>query len=526
MANLFSTEDRRVVPNWRSFGKTVILGELDSFQMERETLRDKTSIDEYIIDWKINGGVTYAADLLSAALVNDKLNNTAVIAAAEYILSNKENATISQISLANRIINPEYIRDTRLEYDDSTIETILSLINPSPVYEKINKLKKNTRNNPRNAISYVELARCYSILGQEKKAINSINIALKLSPNNRFILRAATRLYTHFASNYNNFLSKIHQILIKSPITKYDPWLLSAEIAVATILKKNSRFIKKGMEMINSKNVAPFAFTELASGIATVELLNGSNKKSKSLFNKALITPNDNSLAQIEWASTKGNHFEFNPEEFSVRNNFEAMALDSFQKQKFNLSLENAAKWLLDMPFSKRPVIFASNLASTILGDQKKSIMFLKAGEVSHPHDPLILNNLAYAYAQNNNTIEALAALNRITNYEQINYSTKICIGATRGLILFRRGDENEGRRLYLDAIEKTKHINNSELNWIAILNYAREEILINSEYRDSIMHAVGKIPDNSGYLEVDVLKKEIVDLYKNGNKKSVPNNG
>ena len=53
MANFFEHTDRRVVPNWRSFGKSVVLGELNSFQKERTHTIDEYSIDEYIIDWKV-----------------------------------------------------------------------------------------------------------------------------------------------------------------------------------------------------------------------------------------------------------------------------------------------------------------------------------------------------------------------------------------------------------------------------------------------------------------------------------------
>ena len=53
MANLFEHKDRRVVPNWRSFGKTTRLGELNSFQMEKSNDTEETSIVDYVIDWKI-----------------------------------------------------------------------------------------------------------------------------------------------------------------------------------------------------------------------------------------------------------------------------------------------------------------------------------------------------------------------------------------------------------------------------------------------------------------------------------------
>ena len=89
MANLFEHKDRRVIPNWRSFGQTTVLGELNSFQINSQFLDHKTSIDEYIIDWKLNRTVIHAADLLSAAIINNKKEDKNVLEAANFILQNK-----------------------------------------------------------------------------------------------------------------------------------------------------------------------------------------------------------------------------------------------------------------------------------------------------------------------------------------------------------------------------------------------------------------------------------------------------
>lgn len=70
------------------------------------------------------------------------------------------------------------------------------------------------------------------------------------------------------------------------------------------------------------------------------------------------------------------------------------------------------------------------------------------------------------------------------------------------------------GRKLYLESIEKSKHSNNQPLNWVAILNYAREEIKIGSEYIDLVMDAVSKIPKESKNKEVTVLRNDILEAY------------
>lgn len=515
MANLFEHKDRRVVPNWRSFGKTTTLGELNSFQINNGLPDQETSIEDYVIDWHLNRTVIHAADLLSAALVNNKRENKSVLEAANFILQNREKATISQISLASKILNKTVEQDLSERFREVTIDSLSTLINPEPIRIKIRETKFLLSVYPNNPILYVELSRYYSILGQEFNSIRAMKGALHLAPNNRYVLRCATRLFAHYNDDNNDYLEYIHNYLRKSPMTLVDPWLSSAEISIATMRKRTSKFIKNGIALVNSNNISPFNFTELASSLGTVELLFGGTKKSREFFNKSLISPNDNSLAQIEWASTKDKQLDINPSNFSVNMNFEALALDNYHNNDFVAALENAAKWFIDMPFSKRPIMFGSNLASTILKDQAKSISFLKAGLISHPNDPQLINNIAYSFALDDNPKEAFLQLDKIKNVSEFDDVTQICLTATRGLSYFRSGSPDAGRQLYISAIEKTNQIKNQELNWLAILNYAREEIRLGSEYVGSVMDAVLKIPIDSKDIEIKILKQDIIELHE-----------
>lgn len=515
MANLFEHKDRRVVPNWRSFGKTTMLGELNSFQIQNEISNQETSIEDYIIDWQLNKTVIHASDLLSAAIVNNKKDNAQVSDAAHFILLNQEKSSISQISLARQILNKPAFIDLSERFKEVNLDKLPSLINPELVKVKIRETKLLLNAFPSNPILYVEISRYYSILGQEQYSVKAMKKALHLAPNNRFVLRCATRLFAHYQNEKNDYLDYIHNLLRRSPMTAFDPWLTSAEISIATIQNRTSKFIKKGIELVNSRNIAPFNFTELASSIGTTELLSGSTKKSREFFNKALIKPNDNSLAQVEWASRKDSQLNIDPSNFDVKMNFEAIALDSFERDDYDLALDNAAKWFIDMPFSKRPIMFGSNLASTILKDQAKSISFLNAGLISHPNDPQLINNLAYALALENNPKEAFVQLDKIRNEAEYDEVTKICLTATKGLAFFRSGFADPGRQMYLDAIEQTKKIQNQELNWIAILNYAREEIRLGSEYVEPIMDAVSKIPSESNEIVIRTLKNDVLEQYE-----------
>jgi tetratricopeptide (TPR) repeat protein len=515
LANLFEHKDRRVVPNWRSFGRSIVLGELNSFQIERTEPLEETSIEDYVIDFKINKTIIHASDLLSAAIVNDHRDHEVVISAAKFILKNSEKATKSQISLSQKILNNSPEKDISLKFKEVGISNYSAIINPFPLYEKIRATKELLRLYPNNAILYVELSRYYSILGQEKSSIQSMKIALHIAPHNRFVLRSATRLFAHYNTVQNNYLDYIHRVLKNSPLTPIDPWLASAEISISTIKGQNSKFLKKGMNLLNSKNISPFNFTELASSLGTVELINGSSRKSRDFFNKSLISPNDNTLAQIEWASTKDNRIEITQDNYNLAINFEALALDNYQNKEYEIALDNAIKWLSDQPYSKRPVMFGSNLASTIMKDQDKAIAIINAGLISHPYDPQLLNNLAYSLALEGKPNEALTELEKLKGKTNIDASTQICITATRGLAYFRLGQIDLGRHLYLEAIKKTKSISNQNLNWIAILNYAREELLHGSEESLEIMELVAKIPDKTDDLDVNTLRNDVINLHE-----------
>jgi tetratricopeptide (TPR) repeat protein len=312
----------------------------------------------------------------------------------------------------------------------------------------------------------------------------------------------------------------IHDVIRKSEIVKYDPWILSTEIALSTIRKRHSRFIKKGIDIVFSDNFSPFNITELATSIGTLEFYNGSKKNTKKFLNRAIISPNDNTSAQIEWLMHIDNILSFNPTDFQLMNNYEALALDNFYNSNWDIALDNAAFWLCDLPFSKRPIILGSHIAGSILDKQKTAREFLRAGLKSHPNDAQLINNLAYSLALENRLDEAEKYIQKVTNIQNIKDSTKICLTATKGIINFRKGNTDVGRKLYLNAIEEAKSKKFEYYNWLAILNFAREELLINSEYSDSIMNAVNLVPDNTKHFEINKLKKEVVDLK---NRKSKP---
>ena len=513
MANIILDKERRLIPNWRSFGKTTVLGELNSVSNHKYNESLILGIDEYLIDWKSNKSAAFASDLLSAAIVNNFIDDKEVISAANFINNLGSNATKSQINLAQAILKK--VSNQILEFENfDNIDNLTNIVDVSSIREKIGELKKTISKYPNNAVLYVELSRLYSIIGQEEKSISSMKTALHISNDNRFILRSATRLFTHVNYEDDENINFIHRILKKTKATLFDPWLLSAELSLSTLKNQNSKFIKQGYALINSKNYDLFSLTELQSSLATIEMLNGSHKKSRELFHKSLAKPNDNSLAQFEWATTKDDRIKVDKLPVDIKLDFEAKAIDSFHSKKYDDSIKNAIKWFADMPFSKRPIMFGSNLATIILKDHQLSIDFLNSGLISHPNDPQIINNLAYSYSLNNEPNKALSLLNKV-NITDLDYATEVCLIATRGLAQYKIGNIEEGRKLYLEAIQSTKDNNERELNWIAILNFAREELLVNPHEKENLSTLIDKIPDDSKNVEITTLKNDVKQIIE-----------
>lgn len=506
MANLFDPKDRHVLPNWRSFGLTVDFGELNDWKTEGINQPPRNlSIEDYLFSWRQNKTVAIAGDLLSAAFVNGFTNDPTIKEAADFILSNSDKSTSTLSNFANRIVNPTTITpEKRL-----TLTNHEDVIKSNNLGNSIGVIKNRLDKYPLNPILYVELSRLYSILGHREKALHNMSIALRLAPENRFILRAASRLYTHF-----DLVDYIHNVIRKSEIVKCDPWITSTEIALATIRRKSSQFIKRGLQMINSGKYSPFSLTELSSSIGTLEFLDGNRSKTKKLLQTALISPNDNSLAQIEWIINKIHLFDINPANYKIENKYEALAFDNYYNNKWDEALKNSFYWFCDLPFSSQPVMLGSHIAGMILDKRDIARNLLNAGLVSHPNDAQIINNMAYFLSLDNKVDDAENYLRKIRNPSEIKPTTKICLKATRGLISFRKGFHDEGRRLYLEAINESKLLRNSNFRWLSILNYAREEILTKSSYIESIIDNIKSIPDNTKYPDVNKLKVDVMDLY------------
>ena len=92
---------------------------------------------------------------------------------------------------------------------------------------------------PRNPLLWSDLSRLYTSVNSKDKATRSMQVALSLARNDRFVLRGASRLFLHQGEK-----EKAHKLLESAETLKADPWILAAEIATASAYNKTSKYIK------------------------------------------------------------------------------------------------------------------------------------------------------------------------------------------------------------------------------------------------------------------------------------------
>jgi tetratricopeptide (TPR) repeat protein len=336
-----------------------------------------------------------------------------------------------------------------------------------------------------------------------------MEVALYLAPNHRYVCRSAARFFLHTRDE-----DRARYVIAKNPALLKDPWLLASEIAINTLMERTSRNIIKGSELIKSNNYSPFSLSELSSAIGSIEMKNGNRKKCRSYFKTALQNPNDNSLAQAQFLMSKHSDltFEFG-DNIAIPNAFEADAITSYISGEYNKSLISAVDWINDMPFTRRPVQFAANIAFSFLKDYDTAINILDLGLKANPNNAMLLNNKAYACALGGRTEDADSVI-QDAKREQMTFNTKVCLTATEGLNEYRKGNHENGKRLYLQAIKMAKeYLSDTNILNTAILNFTREEARFNNSFDKSLLEIVDNIPIDSR--ETLQLKEDIKSVIK-----------
>ena len=477
MSTIPEDRHRNVVPRLRSFITTLALGELDAPTRPVHVVDEQSldSLERNIVAWHKNRTVPFAADVVSSAFVLNKTD--AVRDAAEFLLSPASQAPDAAKLIASKIVTPNDGKSVR----EKIVGSSVGVPSVADVRSTVHLLRQRVKDEPRNGLLWTELAREYALVGLYDKAERAMDVAVSLGRSNRFVLRSAARLYLHIGRP-----GKAYYVLTRSDATRYDPWLLSAEIAVASAVKRTSQHVMAARRMLKDDSIFVFHKNELASAVGTLELQNGKIKLARDLFKSALAAPTENSVAQVEWAHRQqhipGIDVDLERMRIETPRSFEARAWDHLLNLRWQEAFDESFHWFYDQPFSSRPVVFGSFVGGCILEDFQNTERLVRYGLTANPDDAILLNNLAFIYATSGAVDSARKEFEKIKPEQVKEVSQEIAITATDGLLEFRSGNPSAGRTLYHKAIALATGEKFRTSRALASIYLAKEEVLAATE--------------------------------------------
>ena len=436
MAGFSADRDRQIIPRWRMFDKTRSLGELSSFdappshhQLVHDFLASKLE------DWKQTQTVAHASDLVGAGVSLRRENE--VTEAACFLLRDDLSVPLWARDLAKRAL--KLTSGNNIELGPVALDHLV-------LQEQVKTLRGLLGTEPNDPITWVDLSHSYACLGFRDQAERCMTVALQLSTDNRFVVRSASRLWIHLDNP-----ERAYDVISRADRTRYDPWLMAAEIAVGSVANEKSKLVKEARRMLTRQQHAPAHLSELASALATLELSSGNVKRSRKLFRQSLDRPTENSVAQAAWASRQGSSISLGDLQLGLSNVYEARSRISYHEGRWDETLEQCERWLADQPFSSGPCVMGSYVAAVALEDFQASKQFLDWGLRENRSNVMLLNNSAFTHI-NLGDFKKAQQLLKIADRMQSTDQHRVVLEATRGLLAFRSGNLRLGRKLYSDA--------------------------------------------------------------------------
>ncbi len=491
MSSPLSDVQREILPRWRSVSETIAARESMPARTGNITL-PADFLAEKIVAWQKERSLPFATELIGAAFVLQR--NQEAAEAAEFVLAHRNDATPAAVTLAERVLLDRAPRARPARVDREATRAA------------VREYKRVTRTYPRSAFGWAELARNYALLGLLPQALNAMTVAVRMGPNNRYILRSAARLYVHSGDP-----ERAHQVLTAAPITNSDPWLIAAEISTAGLAQRAPLFARAGQRLLEAQRFSPFDVGELASALGTLQAKAADLRHARKLLRLSLKQPNENVIAQARWANRQ-DIIDVDPALFRSAQNFEAHAWYSFYQGEWKEALKATKRWLHDQPFSASPAVHSSYIASTALEDHEEALRLAEFGLLANPYHPSLLNNRAYSLANLGRLDEAERALDiaaKHSDRHQITLMGPVLL-ATAGLVYYRRGDPTRGGQLYLTAIENAERAGNKRLAAKAAAFLALEEIRAGEAFGPALDRALALSKEFTD-TEFEELRRRIV---------------
>ena len=373
----------------------------------------------------------------------------------------------------------------------------------------ISNIRKQTILHPNDAYLWLELARNHLIVGSIEKSEKALLIARSLAPNDRYVLRSMMRFYHH-----THDIDKALYYVRRTNNLTIDPMILSGEIALCNTVGKPAKNIKQAKYMLQSNNFSPFSLSELASEIATMEIMGGREKIGKKLLAQSLNAPTENALAQTAWINQCVMKLPWIEQinSLCIHNNFEGeiyLGLASQDKPiDWRHLFEQCKLWNAYQPFSRNPIYLAGSIATDFLEKYQEAYDFSLSALSNHKDEAGLLNNIAYAAIlkgdEENAQIYLKLQLSKCKTDEE-----KVVYLATKGLYEFRFGEISLGKELYVSSFELANKINSKLYARVLVYYYRELDRIGDDSEKEFIRQKIMKYKDfASDFILIQLMKK------------------
>lgn len=446
---------RHVLPRWRSLASTISRGELRSGEMRADRqagLLGRMRRLETV--FRAEPSLESAADVVSFAVAWGLPQSHSVVDAAKLTERDASDNTAVH-GLALRVLGADMRPDA-----------------PTDAHTRIAGLKHRVRQNPRDAISWMELARWYSTIGQVSKARSAVMVAVELVDSNRYVVRSASRFFCHIGE-----LDSAEWVLRRASDVNSDAWLLASLVAVCHLSGSMGPPQLGGRKVLERILRAPFENSELAAALGSIELESGNSRFARKLFRASLVEPAENSIAQVAWATRAGMNLDVPSNLARERACYEALAWELAGAEAISEAIARCKQWLREEPFSSQPAILGSYLGVVTGLYPEEAVGLAEDGLRANPDDTMLLNNYAAALASAGRLEAAGEALARIRRAEMTPRS-RVAVRATEGLLEFRSGNISLGEAYYREAIRDAEDTQIEFLGTMAEMHLEIERVL------------------------------------------------
>ncbi|PLX72620.1 MAG: hypothetical protein C0607_16045, partial [Azoarcus sp.] len=487
MKAIVDSFDRQIVPRWRDSAHTVCSPDL-------LPLRARKGVKEWESD--IEGKAATLAEQQSIGVAAD-LANTAILEGRQDLL-----AIAAKTLLAPGAGSPKYLADQirkQLEHPIGEQKEV-GPGHDTPRREEMAQLRRQLLVEPRNPVVLMDLARLQATSGNRTKAERLAWQALTLSPNNRWLLRSTSKLLTAHGKP-----DEAHRLLIRSGATMTDPWLIAAELATAQASDRSPKYWRQAQSFLEAKAFAPIHLSELASAVGTIDVLDGKIKKAKERFHQSLKAPTENALAQMKWAEGKIRN-GFHLEELISNNRlaYEAAFRTAYTERDMEKALQMAQEWMADEQFAPEPVANVTYVAS-LLDDYDMAIRSTERElRLAAAREICIINNRVYALMSGGKAFtdekagaelsDWVSSISRDLREGRIqDVGDQVHALANLGLLFYRAGELELGRKFYDQAADLTKTAKTRQTEGPVLTYHAREAILSKAPWASEIMERAKK---------------------------------